>query len=55
MDEPLWFLSKYGCSKLDKSGKYCRFCEDCVVKEFCVICNKEGYVIVNSSFVEMET
>jgi len=34
LDEPLWHLSKYGCSK--KRGNYCPRKYECPVSEFCV-------------------
>jgi len=34
MDEPLWLLSRYGCSKIDKENSK-KLCSDCVVKDLC--------------------
>jgi len=34
MDEPLWLLSRYGCSKINKENSK-KLCSDCVVKDLC--------------------
>jgi len=37
VDEPLWHLSKYGCSKnRDKETGYCSVLNKCEVKDFCI-------------------
>jgi len=35
LDEPLWLLSRYGCSKIDKENSK-KLCSDCVVKDLCI-------------------
>jgi len=34
MDEPLWLLSRYGCSSIDKENSI-KLCSDCVVRDLC--------------------
>ena len=34
MDEPLWLLSRYGCSKIDEENSK-KLCSECVVKDLC--------------------
>jgi len=53
MDEPLWHLSKYGCSKnRDKITGYCAICNRCEAREFCI----EGMVkIEKNNYVELST
>lgn len=36
VDEPLWHLSKYGCTKRDKTTGYCSVYDRCEAKEFCI-------------------
>lgn len=43
LDEPLWTLSKYGCSKL--KNRKCPFFSNCPVKEFCVGMKKNVKVV----------
>ena len=36
VDEPLWHLSKYGCSNRDKTTGYCPVTNRCEAREFCI-------------------
>jgi hypothetical protein len=36
VDEPLWHLSKYGCTKRDKITGECPVIERCEAKEYCI-------------------
>jgi len=51
VDEPLWNLSKYGCSNRDKTIGYCSLFNKCEAREFCV----KGKVKIENSIVELET
>lgn len=51
VDEPLWHLSKYGCSKRDKTTGYCPVYNRCEAKEFCI----KGKIKIENSVVELET
>lgn len=51
VDEPLWHLSKYGCTKRDKMTGECPVSETCEASEFCV----KGKVVVREDGVELET
>jgi len=52
VDEPLWHLSKYGCTLRDKESGYCPKIKSCEAREFCI----SGKVdIRNSSTVELDT
>ena len=51
MDEPLWHLSKYGCTNRSKTTKDCPLYEKCEVKEFCV----DGKINIKDNNVELET
>jgi len=51
VDEPLWHLSKYGCTdRAPYTGK-CKHYERCVAKEFCV----PGQVVVTSARVLLKS
>jgi len=53
VDQPLWNLSKYGCTKRDKITGYCPEKSRCEVSDYCV---KGKIKIDNSSgYVELET
>lgn len=39
-DEPLWHLSKYGCSK--HTGNYCPMKDQCLVSNFCIFAKAES-------------
>lgn len=51
IDEPLWNLSKYGCTKRDKTTGDCPRYSECVAKEFCV----KGVVKIENGIVEVST
>jgi hypothetical protein len=51
VDEPLWHLSKYGCTKRDKKSGACPEIARCEAKEFCV----SGSIIIQNSHVDMKT
>ncbi|MEM3986899.1 MAG: hypothetical protein QXR39_09000 [Candidatus Methanomethylicia archaeon] len=51
IDEPLWHLSKYGCSKRDKNTGNCPLYLKCEVKEFCI----KGRIIIRGNTIEVET
>lgn len=51
VDEPLWHLSKYGCTKRDKNTGICPLYHRCDMKEFCI----KGLVKIEGSIVEVET
>jgi len=36
VDEPLWHLSKYGCSNRDKTSGHCPLFNKCEAKDFCI-------------------
>jgi len=52
LDEPLWTLSKYGCSKL--KNKICPFFNNCPVKDFCEAVKKEIKVVQGNKGVIIE-
>jgi len=53
VDEPLWHLSKYGCTNRDKITGNCPVQSRCEARDFCV---KGKIKIDNSSgYVELET
>jgi hypothetical protein len=51
VDEPLWHLSKYGCTNRDKTTGYCSLFNRCEVREFCI----KWKVKIENSVVELET
>ena len=52
IDEPLWHLSKYGCSKnRDKDSGNCSVFEKCEAKNYCV----KGIIRIEKNFVEIYT
>lgn len=51
VDEPLWHLSKYGCSNRDKKTGYCPMRYRCEAKEFCV----GGRIMIEKGYVEVDT
>jgi hypothetical protein len=50
VDEPLWNLSKYGCTMRDENGN-CPLYDRCEAKEFCV----KGVVKIENGIVEVST
>jgi hypothetical protein len=52
IDEPLWNLSKYGCSKnRDKTSGECWSYDLCVAKEFCV----KGKISIEDNIIDLRT
>lgn len=51
MDEALWHLSRYGCSKRDKDIGYCPVYNECVARDYCV----KGRVKIAKGNVELQT
>ena len=51
VDEPLWRLSKYGCTKRDKISGNCPAYYSCEAKEFCI----KGNIRIEKSVVDLET
>lgn len=52
VDEPLWHLSKYGCSRnRDKVTGTCSVKERCEAKDFCI----SGVVSVDNTLIELNT
>jgi hypothetical protein len=51
VDEPLWHLSKYGCTKRNKLTGQCAVQEECEVKNFCV----RGKILIEGGLVELDT
>jgi len=51
VDEPLWHLSKYGCSKRDKITGACPVFHECEAHEFCV----RGMIKIDNNKVEINT
>jgi len=51
VDEPLWHLSKYGCSYRDKQTGYCPNINRCEAKAFCI----RGTIKIGNGLVELET
>jgi len=50
-DDPLWHLSKYGCTKRNDISGFCPFRQRCEAKEYCV----EGKIRIGNGPVELET
>lgn len=51
VDEPLWHLSKYGCTYRDKSSGNCPKFTTCEVNDFCV----KGQLEIDSNVVRLDT
>jgi len=51
VDEPLWHLSKYGCTKRDKATSYCPVYSSCEARDFCI----KGKIKIENSVVDLET
>lgn len=51
VDEPLWHLSRYGCTKRDKLTGECPVYKQCEAKEFCI----KGRIAIKDNFVELNT
>jgi len=52
VDEPLWHLSKYGCTKRDQISGGCPMFHACTVKEFCI---RTGKIAIQNHHVDLET
>lgn len=51
VDEPLWHLSKYGCTKRDKITGKCPSVTSCEAKKFCI----SGSIEINKNHIELRT
>jgi len=51
VDEPLWHLSKYGCTYRNKQTGDCPVYSRCEAKGFCI----QGKVSIRNNYVELET
>ena len=51
MDEPLWHLSKYGCSNRDKITGCCPVSNMCEARKFCI----RGKIKIENGIVDLET
>jgi len=51
VDEPLWHLSKYGCSHRDKSAGMCPKKKGCEVSDRCI----DGKIKIDKGMVELDT
>jgi len=51
VDEPLWHVSKYGCTRRDKITGYCPMYSGCEARDFCI----KGRIKIENSIVELET
>ena len=50
VDEPLWNLSKYGCSKRKPNG-YCPKREECSFSQYCIA----GRIKIKKDSIEIDT
>jgi hypothetical protein len=51
IDQPLWLLSKHGCTDRDKTTGSCPNFEKCEAKEYCI----KGMVRVGNESIWLET
>ena len=51
VDEPLWHLSKYGCTHRDKESGHCPLIAKCEAGEFCV----KGQLKIEKNYAELDT
>ena len=51
VDEPLWHLSKYGCTSRDKVSSNCPERNKCGASDFCV----SGIIKLEKNYVELDT
>jgi endonuclease III len=51
LDEPLWHLSKYGCTFRDKESGECPLHNRCVMRNFCI----PGKIDISGGYVELDT
>ena len=51
VDEPLWHLSKYGCTYRDRENGVCPVSGQCEARELCV----KGKIAIEKSFLDLDT
>ncbi len=51
LDEPLWNLSKYGCSRREKTTGFCPVYSKCVAQKFCI----KGKISIENNKVDVQT
>jgi hypothetical protein len=51
MDEPLWHLSKYGCTYRNKETGVCPVSGQCEARDLCV----KGKIVIEKSFLDLDT
>ena len=51
LDEPLWHLSKYGCTYRDRENRVCPVSGQCEARELCV----KGKIAIEKSFLDLDT
>ncbi len=51
VDEPLWHLSKYGCTKRDKETGNCPVFNTCEAKDYCI----KGNINIEANIVTLDT
>jgi len=51
VDEPLWHLSKYGCTNRDKITGFCPAYSKCEARDLCI----KGKIKIENGVVELET
>jgi hypothetical protein len=51
VDEPLWHLSKYGCTNRDPETGNCPVFQKCVMRDFCI----KGKIKFNQGFINLQT
>ena len=51
VDEPLWHLSKYGCTNRDEVNGYCSVYSRCEARDFCI----KGKIKIKNGAVELKT
>lgn len=51
LDEPLWHLSKYGCTNRDELNGYCPVYRRCEARDLCI----KGKIKIKNGAVELET
>jgi hypothetical protein len=51
IDEPLWHLSKYGCTKRNRETGDCPLIKTCEARQFCI----KGKINIKNNLIELET
>jgi hypothetical protein len=51
VDEPLWHLSKYGCTYRDKTGGACPVSGECEARNLCI----KGKIAIETFFLDLDT